>query len=447
MRLKKKKSEYPTPKIAVGLDIGTTKVVCFVGERDFESGKIKILGHGECASFGVIRGQIINLKQTCDAIKQVIKTASERSDVTIDTLTVGIAGQFINNNRQLGEIKRKDANAIITQVDVEELTNSMFKVIFQPGVQLIYPSPQEYTVDSITGIIDPIGVVGSQFSSVFNLITGASSHITNIVRCIKECGLKMECLLPEPIASAEVVINEPEKEVGVAVVDIGGGTTDIAVYTNKILRHVAVIPIGGEVITDDIRAVFAGITKEVAETVKIKHGKCLPNSAESNESITIPGINGRDPINIPIVELAKVIASRTEEIITRVVEELKSVDCFDNLGCGLVLTGGGSKLKYIKEYTEFLTGKSVRIGNPEQKIILDKESPLFHPKYATGLGLMTLSIEKEEELTSDIEEEDKTNNEKKEPKEKKSFHPWKRLTDIYEQLLADIENSEDDDDD
>ena len=422
-KLKKKRIEQTEEaKIAVGLDIGTTKVVAFVGQRN-EEGKIDVLGYGKHVSLGVQRGQVINIDKTTDAIKQAITQAGNKASIDIDTVLVGIAGQHINNMRIKGEIKRRNPDSEITKEDVRLLIDDMFKVAVNPGTQIIDVIPQEYTVDSVTELSDPIGVLGTQLSSEFNVITGNAQHIKNIARCVKRCKLEMDGLVLEPIASSEVVLDEKEKETGVALVDIGGGTTDIAVFINGILRHTAVIPIGGDVITDDIKNVFKGIVKEEAEALKIKHGSCLPNHGNENHVISIPGIKGRPATEIPVVNLAEVIAARTKEIISRISDELKNSDCFHKLGCGLVLTGGGAQLRNIKEFTEYHTGLSVRIGNPEEKIVIEKDSDWHHPMYSTGLGLMILGIEKDEDLNAIKEEkeekEERVENKKTENKKQK----------------------------
>ncbi len=454
---KKHLDQTEEAKIAVGLDIGTTKVVAFVGQRN-KDGKIHILGHGKHVSLGVQRGQVINIDKTADAIRQAISQAENKANIDIDTVMVGIAGQHINNTQILGEIKRRNPDSEITKEDVRMLIDDMFKVAVNPGTQIIDIIPQEYTVDSFIGLDDPIGVLGIQLSSVFNVITGNSQHIKNIARCVKRCKLEMDGLVLEPIASAEVVLDKREKETGVALVDIGGGTTDIAVFINGILRHTAVIPIGGDVITDDIKAVFKGIVKEEAETLKIKHGSCIPNKGNENHVISIPGIKGRPATEIPVVDLAEVIAARTKEIIQRIADELKNANCFNKLGCGIVLTGGGAQLKDIKEFTEYNTGLSVRIGNPEEKIVIEKEAEWNHPMYATGLGLMILGIEKDEDLHAIRDERDENTSASKKPSkqirnteardgERDKYRPWEKIREVVYSLVSDDDMDDDFEDD
>ena len=456
---RRKEKQDSGPKIGVGLDIGTTKVVAFVGQRNSE-GKIEILGYGKYVSLGVQRGQVINIDKTADAIRHAITQAENSADIDIDTVMVGIAGQHIDNAQILGEIKRRNPDSEITKEDVRMLIDDMFKVAVDPGKQIIDVIPQEYTVDNITGLEDPIGVLGTQLSSIFNIITGNAQHIKNIARCVKRCDLEMDGLILEPIASAEVVLDQKEKEAGVALIDIGGGTTDIAIFINGILRHTAVIPIAGDVITDDIKGVFKGIVKDEAEVLKIKHGSCIANHAKSNHVISIPGIKGRPATEVPVVTLAEVIASRTKEIIQRVMDEISNANCKDKLGCGLVLTGGGAQLNGIKELAEYVSGLTVRIGNPEEKIIIDKESDYDHPMYATGLGLMILGIEKGEDLQALKNEQEQSvvkspkkkiskqpitetqKDNKKEEQSEKYYRPWEKLKDALSLLISD-----DDDDD
>jgi cell division protein FtsA len=457
---RRKKEKAPavvekTDKIAVGLDIGTTKIAVCVGQRNKE-GNIELMGSGEHISLGVQRGQVINIVKTVEAIKYAIKQAVASSGVTIDTVVGGIAGQHINSFHAEGEIKRRDADSEVTKEDVKMLVEDMFKISVKPGVQIIDAIPQEFFVDDYNDLKDPIGVLGTQLGSVFNIITGNSQHIKNIARCIQKCNLKMEGLVLEPIASAEVVLDEKEKESGVALVDIGGGTTDIAVFYNGILRHSAVIPIGGDVITEDIKTVFKGIIKENAEAIKLKYGSCIADKSKPDHIISVPGIKGRPAINIQQVQLAEVIAARVNEIIERIMFEIRNSDYVKKLGCGLVLTGGGALLNNIKEFTEFKTGMSVRIGNPEEKIVHKQDSKINNPIYSTALGLMVMGIEKDEAdiIKTFEEEESPKQKDKSEPVEKSKsigsttrYGTWDKVRGLIDSLLEDVDEKDDDDDD
>ncbi len=438
-----------TQKIAVGLDIGTTKVAACVGRRNKE-GKIELLGYGEHTSLGVQRGQVINIIQTVEAINHAIKQAKSSSGVAIDTVVVGIAGQHISSFHAEGEIKRRDGESEVTKDDVKMLIEDMFKLTVKPGIQIIDAIPQEYFVDNYSDLKNPIGVLGTQLGSVFNIITGNTQHIKNIVRCIQKCNLKMEGLVLEPIASSEVVLDPKEKESGVALVDIGGGTTDIIIFYNGLLRHSAVIPIGGDVITDDIKNVFKGLIKENAENIKLKHGSCIPDKSKPDHIITIPGIKGRASINIQQIELAEVIEARMGEIIDRIMLEINHSDYAKKLGCGIVLTGGGALLNAIKEYTEYKTGLSVRIGNPEEKIIHQQDSKVNNPIYSTALGLMVRGIEEDEEdIILQNQDKIKSNSsikkesEKKETASQSKYSTWDK---VIKTLNALLEEDVDEDD-
>jgi len=450
-RLLKTKSKEvgDTARVAVGLDIGTTKVAVFAGMRD-PNGKIRVLGYGKYQSLGVERGQVINVAKTVQAITCAIKEAEENG-VNIDTVMVGIAGQHICNRQLMGEIKLRETEKEITQSDVRLLVEDMFKVVVNPGEQIIDAIHQEYMVDGIV-VDDPVGVVGTQLSSMFNVITGNSQQIRNIFRCIQRCQLKMDSLILEPIASAEVVLDPREKEVGVALVDIGGGTTDVVIFLDGLLRHTAVIPIAGDAVTNDVKRIF-GIPKEDAEMLKVKYGSCVPNHGNERHVITIAGIKDHAESEISEVELANVIAARMEEIIDRVMEELHAINCVRSLGCGLVLTGGGARMKDLKPFTEMRTGLKVRIGNPDEKIIVDNQPDLLNPMFATGLGLLVMGIEKDEYLNPLPEEPVSTSETKtrkdikpvqKEERERKPFIPWTKMQEVFAALIVDDLEEEDD---
>lgn len=387
----------PEYNLAVGLDIGTTKVVAFVGMQNEQTGKVEILGHGETISLGVQRGQVINLEKTMKAISHAIKAACASSHVAIDTVVAGIAGQHIKSFHSTEEIKRKNPDDMITAEDVKQLIDEVFRVNVPAGNRILDAIPQEFFVDENKGLDDPIGVTGTQLGSEFNIISGSEQHIRNVVRCVQQCDLNLDGLILEPLASASVVLDEREKEAGVALVDIGGGTTDVAVFYNGMLRHTAVIPIGGDVITDDIKCVFKGLIKKDAEHLKLEHGSCVPDT--SNDVIlSIPGIKECPKIEIRRSELAAVIAARLDEILTRVMEEIQKSGYLDNLGCGIVLTGGGALLKDIKAHTEYFTGLPVRVGRPEEGVTFSEETrqKYDNPMYSTALGLMLYGIEKDE---------------------------------------------------
>ncbi|MBO4402781.1 MAG: cell division protein FtsA [Bacteroidales bacterium] len=437
--------EESEEKIAVGLDIGTTKVVAFVGRKEPQRGRIEILGQGECISIGVQRGQVINIAKTTQAISQAIKQACVSSGVVIDTVVAGIAGQHVNCIHSKEEIKRKNPNKEIDNEDIRLLVDNVFSLSMPPGTQVIDAIPQEYYVDNNRDLIDPKGVIGNQFGSYFNVITGNEQHIKNIARCVKQCDLEMEDLILEPIASSCVTLDDRELESGVVLVDIGGGTTDIAIYYNGFLRHTAVIPIAGDVITEDIKQVFKGIVKEDAESIKVKHGSCIPDPSKENVVICIPGIHGRPEIEIGQNELARVIEARMKEIIDRVMVEIDASGYRDKLGCGIVLTGGGALLSGICEFTEFHTGMIVRMGYPEEKVVFSEETrqKYCNPMYATALGLMVKSFENEEDLRTESSNEVKRNEVR--PPQPSEYRPKGRVADFITKVILMQDDSLEDD--
>lgn len=456
--------------IAVGLDIGTTKIVAFAGKRN-QNGEVEILGHSLRESIGVQRGQVINITETSNAINFVMGDLNKKLNMNLKDVMVGIAGQHIHSQRIYGDIKRNNPDDVITQDDINHLLEEMFKTPIDAGKQVLDVIPQEYIINTDIRILEPKGITGRKLGSEFNIITGDINHIRNIGRCVKNCNLNMDSLILEPIASSKVVLDEDEKEIGVALVDIGGGTTDVIVFSDGVMRHSAVIPIASNVISDDIYTVFGGITRDKAEILKIKHGSCMPDDSTQNHLISIPGVHGRPPKTISELELAKVIHSRMSEIIERVVAELKNAKCFDMLGCGIVFTGGGSQLKGLKELAEFKTGLTVRIGYPEEKIKIS-DSEYKNPSFSTGLGLMLLGIERNEALygypsfnspeqpVDDFEEEtepaeeveiNKPDNEEQKKKDKKRPKDpdkkpwlWDQLGKILDSLLTEDDSLEDD---
>ena len=281
------------PEIIVGLDIGTTKIACFVGQKN-EHGKIEILGYGTSNSVGVSRGVVSNIERTVSSIKQAVKAAEEDSGVEIKVVNVGIAGQHIKSLQHRGMITRENLDDEISRKDINDLIDDMSRLVMQPGAQILHVLPQEYTVDSEPGIKDPVGMAGVRLEANFHIITGDIAAARNIYRCITKAGLGIDQLVLEPLASSSSVLTEEEKEAGIALVDIGGGTTDIAIFQDGIIRHTAVIPFGGKVISSDISQ-GCNIMEKQAEKLKCKFGSALANEMKDNEIVCIPGLSGREP--------------------------------------------------------------------------------------------------------------------------------------------------------
>ena len=382
------------PVYIVGLDIGTTKIACIVGEK-MPNGKIEIRGYGKTESTGVKRGMVFNIEETVDAIKRAVAQASEQSKVEIKSVNVGIAGHHIKSLQHRGILIRENADVQISDQELDKLKLDMYKIGISPGEEIFNVIPQEYIVDDEPGVRHPKGMLGNKLEANFHVIIGQTSAVKNIVKCIELAGLKMENMILEPIASAAAVLGEDEKEAGVAIVDIGGGTTDIAVFYDSIIYHTAVIPFGGNIITEDIRQ-GCSIIKKHAEEIKVKFGSAVASENSDDEVVSIPGIRGRDPKEISFKNLASIIQARLEEIFDLVNFEIQKVNSEHKLIAGIVLTGGGSMMKHIRQLAEFKTGLEVRLGYPNEYLANETAEDLASPLYSTGIGLVIEGIAKYE---------------------------------------------------
>lgn len=384
-------------EIVVGLDIGTTKIVAIVGRRN-EFGKIEILGMGKSESFGVARGVVQNIDQTVQSIKTAVAEAETKSGVDIKVVNVGIAGQHIKSLQHRGIKTRSSVEEEISQKDIDELIDDMFKLVMQPGEEIIHVLPQEYIIDNEQGIKNPIGMSGIRLEANFHIITGQIAAARNIYKCLHKAGLEVSALTLEPLASADAVLSEEEKEAGVVLVDIGGGTTDVAIFQDGIIRHTAVIPFGGNVITEDIKE-GCTIIKSQAELLKIKFGSALASENQENEIVSIPGLRGRAHKEISVKNLSAIIQARMEEIIEHVYYEIKNSGYEKKLIAGIVVTGGGAQLKHVAQLVEYITGMDTRVGYPNEHLAKGAEvvtSPLF----ATSVGLVMKGLESLEKQNS-----------------------------------------------
>ncbi len=375
--------------ISIGLDIGTTKIVAMIGERN-EFKKIKILGVGKSVSLGVHRGVVNNITQTIQSIQQAVEQAETNSGHKIEGVTVGIAGQHIRSLQHSDYITRENSEQVINIDDIDKLINQVHKLVMLPGEEIIHVLPQEYKVDGQAEIKEPIGMYGGRLEANFHVVVGQVSSIRNIGRCIKSAGLDLDGITLEPLASANAVLSVEEKEAGVALIDIGGGTTDLAIFKDGIIRHTAVIPFGGNVITEDIKEGCSIIEKQ-AELLKIKFGSAWPGENRENEIVSIPGLRGRDPREISLKNLSKVIHARAVEIIEQVYLEIKNYGHEEQkkkLIAGIVLTGGGSQLKHLKQLVEYVTGMDTRVGYPNEHLAGDTDQNVTSPLYATAVGLL-----------------------------------------------------------
>lgn len=399
--------------VVVALDIGTTKVCALAGRKN-EHGKLEILGVGKVDSEGVLRGVVSNIEKTVKAISEATGYVRKSSGQDFNIVHVGIAGQHIKSLQHRGILTRDNDHTEISQRDIDRLIKDMYKLVLPPGDKILHVIPQEYTVDNEQGITDPIGMSGIRLEANFHIITGQITASNNLYRCVERNGLRVANMTLEPIASAAAVLSEEEKEAGIALVDIGGGTTDITIFQEGIIRHTAVIPFGGNVITKDIKEGCTVMTQQ-AEKLKVKFGSALADEVYDNRIITIPGLHGRDPKEISEKNLARIIQARVEEILDYVVWEIRRSGYERRLIGGIVLTGGGALLNHIDKLTEFHTGMSTRIGVPVERLAHGYHKQLNSPIYATAIGLLLKGIEDIEKGNVVVVEEPKKEQPAEEP--------------------------------
>ena len=423
-------------EIIVGLDIGTTKIAAIVGRKN-EHDKIEILGHGRTESIGVKRGVVSNIENTVNSIRTAIEEASQKAGIMIKYVNVGIAGQHIKSLQHRGGIIRENYDDEISKEDVETLLHNMYNLNMSPGEEIIDVIPQEYIIDEEQGIKEPVGMLGNSLEANFHIIIGQTTAAKNIFKCVTKANLEVVDLILEPIASAEAVLSEEEKEAGVVLVDIGGGTTDIAIFQDGIIRHTAVIPFGGDVITEDVKEGCTIIRKH-AEELKVKFGSSLASENRDDEIVAIPGLRGRPPKEISLKNLASIIQARMEEIIEHIYFEIKNSGYEKKLIAGIVLTGGGAQLKHLTQLTEFITGMDTRIGYPNEYLASDVSEEMASPMYATGIGLVIEGMGryyKETEKTLEDDEEFVEESEEEQEPEYSGMKPTsflKKIQDFFE---------------
>ena len=436
--------------ISVGLDIGTTKIVAIIGRKN-EYGKIELLGVGKAKSLGVHRGVVNNITQTIQSIQAAVDEAIAVSGIRITEAVVGIAGQHIRSLQHSDYITRPNSEEVISLDDLEKLEKQVYKLVMLPGEEIIHVLPQEFKVDGQGEITEPVGMYGGRLEANFHVVVGQVSSIRNIGRCIKSAGLSLAGITLEPLASAEAVLSNEEKEAGVALIDIGGGTSDLAIFKNGIIRHTAVIPFGGNVITEDIKEGCSIIEKQ-AELLKIKFGSAWPGENKDNEIVSIPGLRGRDPKEITLKNLSKIIHARVVEIIEQVFLEIKNYGHDEpkkKLIAGIVLTGGGAQLKHLKQLVEYITGMDTRIGYPNENIAGDSDESISSPQYATAVGLLMNGLNKIErnkkkiQTSTIVKEESKNQQEKQSEPEREITPPKKSIFDKWAEKFRDfLDNAE-----
>ena len=414
----------------VGLDIGTTKISVMIGKKN-QYGKLEILGTGRAVSNGVARGIVANIDKTVDSIKEAVEQAKQKSGIEIEDVFVGIAGQHIKSLQHRGEIVRDNIEIEIEKADIDKLKSNMFKLITIPGEEVIHVIPQEYTVDGEDGIQDPKGMAGVKLEANFHVITAQVGAVRNIIRCVEKAGLKPKELVLEPFASAVATLDEDELREGVALVDIGGGTTDVAIFLDNIIRHTAVIPFGGNVITKDIKTGLSILEKQ-AELLKVKFGSAMYTDDQENVMVSIPGLRGREPKEIAVKNLSEIIGARYKEIIDLVYHQIKVSGYENKLMTGIVITGGGAQIRNLKQLVAFVTGKETRIGYPNEHLGSESKDTVVSPMYATGVGLVLKGFEhaeytnapKKEVVLLKKEKEDEEVDQSNEPSLIKRFSDW-----------------------
>ena len=424
---------------SVGLDIGTTKIVALVGKKN-EFNKVEILGVGKSKSLGVHRGVVNNITQTIQSIQQAVENANSNSALIIKDVVVGIAGQHIRSIQHSDYITRENPESVINEEDIQTLIQQVYKLVMLPGEEIIHVLPQEYKVDGQSEIKEPIGMHGGRLEANFHVVVGQVTSIKNIGRCIKSAGLVMAGITLEPLASSEAVLSFEEKEAGVALIDIGGGTTDLAIFKDGIIRHTAVIPYGGNVITEDIKEGCSIIEKQ-AELLKIKFGSAWPGENRDTEIVSIPGLHGRDPKEISLKTLSKIINARVVEIIEQVFFEIKNYGHTDQkkkLIAGIVLTGGGSQLKHLKQLVEYVTGMDTRVGYPSEHLAGNTVDSVSSPLFATSVGLLMNALDEISPENIDNYDQGKTPNIENDQTDNKFSKKRKSILDRFGEKLKEF---------
>ena len=430
-------------ELFIGLDIGTTKIVAMIGHVN-DYGKLKIIGLGRSESLGVHRGVVNNITQTIQSIQSAVNEAEKTSGYKIDKVVVGIAGQHIRSLQHSDYITRQNPDQVIEDKDIIDVINQVYKLVMLPGEEIIHVLPQEYKVDGQGEIKEPIGMFGGRLEANFHVVVGQVSSIKNIARCVKSSGIDFHGITLEPLASADAVLSIEEKEAGVALIDIGGGTTDLAIFKDGIIRHTSVIPFGGNIITEDIKDGCSIIEKQ-AELLKVKFGSAWPGENKENEIVSIPGLRGREPKEISLKNLSKINHARVGEIIELVYLDIKNYGHEEQkkkLIAGIVLTGGGSQLKHLKQLVEYTTGMDTRLGSPNEHLAGNNIIEISNPTYATAVGLVMnardnyVSDDQNKEQVEGENKTEETDIKLEEPKQKSIFEKF------TEKLKAFLENAE-----
>ena len=370
--------------LIVGLDIGTSKIVAIVAELQPE-GSLKVIGLGQHVSRGLKKGVVINIDSTMQSIQRAIEEAELMADCKINNVFTGIAGSHIKSINSHGMVKIKEAE--VSQMDVDRVVETARAIALPSDQQILHILTQEFVIDGQEDVREPLGMSGMKLEVKVHIVTGAVAAAQNIVKCIKRCGLEVSDLILQPLASSMAVLTEDEKELGVCLVDIGGGTTDIAVFKQGAIRHTAVIPIAGDQITNDVAVAFRTPTQS-AEDIKIKHGCALRQLADAREMVEVMGVDGREPRQLSVQTLAEVIEPRVVELYEFVLQELRRSGMEEMIASGIVITGGSAMMRGMVELGEEIFHMPVRMGMP--RYVGGLSEVVSNPRYATGVGLVLM---------------------------------------------------------
>ncbi len=429
-------------KTLSAIDIGTTKIVSIVGKMN-ENGKVYVMSMSKTASKGVKRGVVLNIEETVNAISMTVEEVQKQTGITLKDVYVGIAGQHIKSIRNRGYVNRDSYDDEITKDDIQALIDDMYKIPIDAGEEIIHVLPQNFIVDNETGVKNPAGMSGKRLEGNFNIVIGQIASAKNVEKCINRVGLHVKDLILEPLASSEAVLTDDEKEAGVALIDIGGGTTDIAVYYDDIIMHTAVVPFGGNVVTKDIKEGCSILSRQ-AELLKIQFGSALGDLAVEDKVVTIPGISGREPKEISFKSLAYIIQSRMEEIIDAAMFEIENSGVVDKLSAGIVLTGGGALLKHLPQLVKFRTGLDARVGYPSEKLAVESIEEVNQPMFSTSVGLILKGFEHHEKdqaiKEETLVEEEFDNSEQEEGKSKIRMNIFTTLKDKINGIFEENDN-------
>ena len=373
-------------RIIVGLDIGTTKICCLITER--REGSLEVTGFGQSESMGLRRGLVVNMEQTVDAIRRAVEDAEKMAGIRIDDVYTGIAGGHIQGISTNGVIAIKGEE--ITETDKKRVVEQAKDFAKPVGVEIIHVLPQEFTVDDITGVTDPVGMAGTRLEAKVHIVTGSVSAVSNISKCAQKAGLGLHDIVLQQIASAQAVLTPDERKLGVVLMDIGGGTTDIAIFNDNAIRHTAVIPLGGDHVTNDI-AVGLRTPIAEAERIKIKYGHAISSKVAQDEHIEVPSIGGDTVNSIPRRHLCEIIEDRMVEFMKIAYTEMRNTGLAEDMHAGLVITGGAGCLEGLAQLAEGIMHMPVRIGKPRG--VKGLAELVDNPAYATVVGLCLYGTE------------------------------------------------------